>query len=136
MIARMMQRDAGLSDDELDVLIEKALATRCPRNVYDQAWPLVQLYFKPTVVGLEKLPDKPTLFVGNHSLFGVDAMIFLLALHHHQGRFVRPLADKVFFETPLGDALVRHGGVLANPRMCAALMEAGSDLVVFPGGAA
>ena len=132
----LLQNESRLSDQDIDRLTQKALAIEPPVETLERAWPLVERYFLPTVVSIDKIPEEPTLFVGNHALFGIDALIFIVTTYHKTGRFVRPMADKFFFETPLGEFLMKYGLVLANPRLCAKLMDAGEDILVFPGGAA
>jgi 1-acyl-sn-glycerol-3-phosphate acyltransferase len=132
----LLQSDTGLSEHDIQRLTEKALSTHVPQDTFARAWHFIGRYFSPVVVGLDKLHDPPTLFVGNHALFGIDAMVFIITTYQKTGRFIRPMADKFFFETPAGEFLMKYGLVLANPRLCAALMDAGEDILVFPGGAA
>ena len=41
---------------------------------------LARAWFKPKFIGLENLPDKPALFIGNHAFMAVDAALFHLYL--------------------------------------------------------
>jgi 1-acyl-sn-glycerol-3-phosphate acyltransferase len=51
-------------------------------------------------------------------------------------RFTRGLGDKFLFANPkVGDFILRRGAVMGHPEVCTALMQAGADLMVFPGGA-
>ena len=62
-------------------------------------------------------------------------MILMPTVYHETGRFLRALADNAWFQTNTGkDGKQRHGP--GPPAVCGALMEAGQDLLVFPGGAA
>jgi 1-acyl-sn-glycerol-3-phosphate acyltransferase len=117
--------------------IEQALATRAPAGLELEArYKMVQLLFKPVVLGLDNIPQQPCLFVGNHSLFALDAMVLTPILQQRLGRFLRPLADRILWSTaPLGSRVIRQGAVLGHPAVCSALMENGEDLLVFPGGA-
>ena len=131
-----LQQENTMTDARIDAITRHALAVDIPDGVFARAWPLINWYFSPTVSGLDKLTDKPTLFVGNHALFGFDAWVIQLSLHHHTGRFLRGLADRLFYESPIGNVMTPYGMVLAHPKTCAALMQAGADLLVFPGGSA
>ncbi|MGZ3419754.1 MAG: lysophospholipid acyltransferase family protein [Polyangiales bacterium] len=93
---------------------------------------------RPLFFGLERVPaDRPLLFVGNHTLFGVLDVPFLFAkLWEEHGIFLRALGDHVHFSVPIwGDLLKRFGVVDGTRENCAALMEAGETILVFPGGA-
>jgi 1-acyl-sn-glycerol-3-phosphate acyltransferase len=117
--------------------IECALATQAPGGLELAArYRMIQLLFKPVVVGMDNIPQQPCLFVGNHSLFALDAMVLTPILQQRLGRFLRPLADRIFWEAaPVGSLATRQGAVLGHPEVCSALMENGEDLLVFPGGA-
>ncbi len=97
---------------------------------------LIKSYFKPTLVGLENIPDEPTLFVGNHAMFAMDGLILMPTIYQATGRFPRGMGDNILFQTGVGERLASQGLVLAHPDVCSALMDAGQDLMVFPGGAA
>ncbi|MDX1735247.1 MAG: lysophospholipid acyltransferase family protein [Halioglobus sp.] len=129
--------DADFSAEEIRELIDIFLAVEGPdvRSLKRQ-YAVVKPYFSPTVVGLDNIPDEPTLFIGNHSMFALDAMILLPTVYHETGRFLRPMADNIWFDRMPGRKAAAGGMVLAHPDVCGALMEAGHDLLVFPGGAA
>jgi 1-acyl-sn-glycerol-3-phosphate acyltransferase len=125
------------SPDALARHIKKALATPEPDN-----WEMTLFYqavkrlFRPQLVGADNIPDKPCLFVGNHSLFALDGFIFGPVVYKQLGRFVRGLGDKFLFANErVGDAILARGGLMGHPGVCAAMMEHGHDLLVFPGGA-
>ncbi|MEZ5571079.1 MAG: lysophospholipid acyltransferase family protein [Halioglobus sp.] len=125
------------SEGEIKELIEIFLAVEGPDVAAQKLqYSLIKPYFSPTVVGLENIPEEPTLFIGNHAMFALDALILLPTVYHETGRFLRPMADNIWFHTAAGRKMVRSGVVLAHPDVCGALMEAGQDLLVFPGGAA
>ena len=73
---------------------------------------LARVWFKPRFVGLENLPDKPALFIGNHAFMAIDAALFHLYLYYDHGRYVKGLGDKSLFAN-LYYASVAHamGGV-------------------------
>ena len=70
-----LQKDNTMTEERVDELTRNALAVTTPDALFDKAWHFINWYFSPTVRGLDKLTDKPTLFVGNHALFGFDAWI-------------------------------------------------------------
>ncbi len=117
--------------------IEQALATKAPAGLELAArYRMIQLLFKPVVLGMDSIPQQPCLFVGNHSLFALDAMVLTPILQQRLGRFLRPLGDRILWSTaPVGSLVIRQGAVLGHPEVCSALMENGEDLLVFPGGA-
>lgn len=121
---------------EIDATIEKALAVKeigalGSRRVYK----LIQHYFSPTVVGLENIPDQPTLFVGNHCLLGLDGFVIGPILNYEAKRFVRMMGDNIWLQNEtIGNALINSGMIPGDTRACSAMMEAGEDLLVFPGG--
>jgi 1-acyl-sn-glycerol-3-phosphate acyltransferase len=122
----------------MDLIIEKCRAVDSVGELgSERVYGLVKRYFSPTVVGLENLPDEPTLFVGNHSLLGLDGWILMPTLYYEAGRFVRAMGDNAWLAFgAVGELLIRNGMILGHPKACAAMMEDGHDLLVFPGGAA
>jgi uncharacterized protein (DUF952 family) len=92
----------------------------------------------PVLTGLERIPaERPLLFVGNHTLFGVlDSPILISELYRLAGIVLRPLGDDLHFKVPgWAWASRRIGAVPASPETCARLMRAGETILVFPGGA-
>lgn len=127
-----------LSDKEaLNRHIETALSVEMPRGPDLQIiYRIVKGLFKPVVVGAERIPDRPCLFVGNHSLFALDGWVIGPIFIKELGRFPRGLGDKFLFTIDrVANQILRMGGVMGHPEVCSALMEAGQDLMVFPGGA-
>ncbi len=97
-----------------------------------------RFWFYPEFLGLWELDlQRPALFVGNHTLFGMtDAPLMINHLHTQYGVALRGLGDRGHFKVPYwGDLLVRHGMVLGSPEVCSTLMKAGQHVLVFPGGA-
>ncbi|KGE02908.1 lysophospholipid acyltransferase family protein [Pseudohaliea rubra] len=117
--------------------VERALSVR-PAGGWELAlaYRCMQQWFSPIVVGAERLPEEPCLFVGNHGLFAVDGLVVLPLMLHDYGRFLRPMGDKFLFTAPrLADFLVSRGATMGHPEVCSALMAARQDILVFPGGA-
>ena len=126
--------------DEKEALerhIELALETPEPTGLQlEIAYRAIKTLFNPVVVGEENLPDKPCLFVGNHSLFALDGWVLGPVFLRELGRFPRGMGDRFLFANQkVGDMILRSGGVMGHPEVCAALMQAGQDVLVFPGGA-
>lgn len=95
-------------------------------------------YFAPEYLHFERADRRrPTLFVGNHSLYGVlDVLLFADGLHRERGIVLRSLADRNHFKVPVWrDFVVQTGAVLGSRANCAALMRRGAHILVFPGGA-
>jgi 1-acyl-sn-glycerol-3-phosphate acyltransferase len=95
-------------------------------------------YFSPQYLHLDRAEAKrPTLFVGNHSVFGVlDVLLFADALYRERGISLRMLADRNHFKIPVWqNFVVQTGAVLGSRANCAALMRRGAHVLVFPGGA-
>ena len=123
--------DAGLAQH-----IERALAVHPPADTLDAVtYGIIRRLFKPTLVNTDNIPDEPCLFIGNHSLFALDGAIIAPTMLHQQGRFLRPLGDKFLWTSASEELLLKRGAVIGHPDVCAALMEQGEDLLVFPGGA-
>lgn len=99
---------------------------------------LWQAYFSPVFVGMDRLDtQKPALWVGNHTLYGLlDVPLLGAHLHDQYGITLRSLGDRGHFSIPVWrDVLVKSGMVLGTPENCAALMKRGAHVLVFPGGA-
>lgn len=95
-------------------------------------------WFYPEFLGLWELDlQRPALFVGNHTLFGLtDAPLMVEHLYSQYGVLLRGLGDRGHFQVPLWrDFLISRGMVLGTPEVCSALMSAGQHVLVFPGGA-
>ena len=138
MTAFTDKENQPLSDAEaLAVHIQSALAAEPPTGLeFDLTYRLVKRLFKPTVMGVENIPDKPCLFIGNHSLFALDGMVLQPIMLKDYGRFLRPMGDKFLFTNPaVASFLIKRGATMGHPDVCGALMDAGEDILVFPGGA-
>jgi 1-acyl-sn-glycerol-3-phosphate acyltransferase len=128
---------ALFSEEEIAGLIATFMAIEGPNEkTYGRLHTFIQHYFAPSIVGLDNIPDEPTLFIGNHAMFGLDGLILMPTIYHETGRFLRAMADNAWFQTSAGAKMAANGMVLGHPDVCSALMEAGQDLLVFPGGAA
>jgi 1-acyl-sn-glycerol-3-phosphate acyltransferase len=91
----------------------------------------------PVFHGLEGIPrDRPVLFVGNHTVWGVlDVPVMAMALQRKCGITTRFLGDHLHYAVPLWrDLLTRLGVVDGTRENCCALMCSGESVLVFPGG--
>jgi 1-acyl-sn-glycerol-3-phosphate acyltransferase len=93
---------------------------------------------RPVFHGFENLPEeRPLLFVGNHTIYGILDVPFLYAeLYRRAGILLRGLGDHMHFQVPgWRDMISRYGVVHGTRANCARLMEQGECVLVFPGGA-
>ena len=98
---------------------------------------LPRWYFKPLIFGLDNVDtSRPHLYVGNHTIYGVmDAPLYAVALYRETGVYVRGLGDRFHFKVPgWRHFLEKFGVVEGSPENCARLMDAGENILVFPGG--
>ena len=94
-------------------------------------------YFAPEYLHLERVdPRRPTLFVGNHLLYGVlDVAVRGRAVPRTRRR-ARLARRPQSLQAPLWrDFVEQTGAVLGTRAHCAALMRSGEHILVFPGGA-
>lgn len=95
---------------------------------------------KPYIEGLDHIPsDGRVLFVGNHTLGGVDVPLITYVAGSHLGRQLYGLVHKQLggFSQKnglLADLSAASGAVLGTPENASQLMEAGEAILVFPGG--
>jgi 1-acyl-sn-glycerol-3-phosphate acyltransferase len=126
-----------LDADGLTEHIASALAISEPSGLeLEMTYRIVRRMFKPVISGGERIPDKPCLFVGNHSLFALDGAVIGPVMLKEYGRWVRGLGDKFLFSNAsVADFVMKRGAVIGHPEVCTAMMENQRDLLVFPGGA-
>lgn len=95
-------------------------------------------YFRPEFFGIDDVDvSRPAMYVSNHAVLGVlDVYPFAIELYLRKGVILRALADRNHFKIPFWRDLLMHriGVVEASRENCAAIMERGENLVVFPGG--
>ena len=97
----------------------------------------LRAYHRPRFFGLEHIDAKrPSLLVGNHTIYGVVDIPHLgAAIYHQRGVMVRGLGDRIHFAIPgWGDLLRKFGAVVGTRENCARLMAGGQHVLVFPGG--
>ncbi len=114
---------------------------RPPQKQLERAMALLEPWRKlvaPKFLGMDLLPtERPLLFVGNHTLYGVlDIGLLWRELLLKHDIFLRGLADHAHFKIPFWrDLMAVWGAVDGTRENCAALMAAGETILVFPGGA-
>ncbi len=97
----------------------------------------LRFYFRPQYFGIDDVDgSKPAMFVTNHTIYGLtDGFLFGVELYKQRGIFLRALVDNMHFEIPMWrDLIAKIGFVKAHRDNCSALMQAGENVLVFPGG--
>ncbi|WP_026306040.1 lysophospholipid acyltransferase family protein [Smaragdicoccus niigatensis] len=91
---------------------------------------------KPKLYGIENVPERGALLVGNHTLWGVFDLALLGPEFIDRKIVVRGLADHFHFKVPLHrDAITAMGAVPGTRDNVRELMRRGDNILVFPGGA-
>jgi len=108
------------------------------RHVVDLLRPIVKMYHRSELRGLEHIPPGRCLLVGNHSggLATPDFAIFAVDYYGHFG-YDRPLyvlGHDSLFRGPAAELLPHLGIIRANPANAAAALAADAAVLVFPGG--
>lgn len=94
-------------------------------------------WFDPTIFGLDKIsPDKPALYVCNHTIFGLTDGIFLGAeALLKRDVFIHALTDNMHMQVPVWRDIVGDLGMVpASREACRVLMKNREHIMVFPGG--
>jgi 1-acyl-sn-glycerol-3-phosphate acyltransferase len=95
----------------------------------------VRQLIKPKFYGIENVPERGALMVGNHTLYGVLDLLLLYAELCDRGIVPRALADHAHFRVPGVRQLMTVSGAVPGTRAnTRALMERGDLILVFPGG--
>jgi 1-acyl-sn-glycerol-3-phosphate acyltransferase len=110
--------------------------SRAVDSLQEGLGPLVDLY-RPYVDGLQTLPkDGRFLLVGNHTQFGMEAILIPHFVRRAIGTRVRPLADRGMgrMRGAAGDLFAAYGAVVGAPETANELMRHDESILVFPGG--
>ncbi|HXH20251.1 MAG TPA: lysophospholipid acyltransferase family protein [Chitinophagales bacterium] len=94
-------------------------------------------YFTPEFLRFDIIePDKPALYIANHTIYGItDWTLFIAEVYHRKNIFIRTLSDNMHYTIPVWRELVEYFGMIRGTRdNCSALMKAGQHILVYPGG--
>ncbi len=93
-------------------------------------------YHRHQVIGMEHIPrEGSALVVVNHSLATYDIALLNAAIFAERGRFMRSLADHLFYRVPYLAQLVEAiGAKEGNRHNARQLLEEGEMVCVAPGG--
>lgn len=96
-------------------------------------------YFRPSVHGIENVPEGRVLLVPNHSgqlPFDGVLVALVMMLYGQPPRAVRAMVERAFPSIPfVNELLTRGGAVLGDPVNCKNLLEDEQLILVFPEGA-
>ncbi|MGP0050496.1 MAG: 1-acyl-sn-glycerol-3-phosphate acyltransferase [Solirubrobacteraceae bacterium] len=109
---------------------------RAQKPVWDL---LCKYYFRLEMSGWQRLPDEPSLLIGNHSggSLTIDAWTFVYAWWRRFGseRVLHGTAHDVLMAAPgLGDYFRQVGVIPASRQGVSAALSSGCDVVIWPGG--
>ena len=96
-----------------------------------------RLWHRPWMTGLDNIdPKRPTLFVGNHTIYGMlDVPLLGYEVYQRKGVYIRGLADRMHYKIPIWRDIFKWiGSVVGTRENCSALMDSGAHIMVFPGG--
>ena len=100
---------------------------------------ITRIWFRYRIDGLERIPRRPVLLVGNHSGIGIaDVLCLFGAWREAFGLVRRPVGmmHEMFVDAPIIGFFARAiGAVRADPRAAREAFACGRDVVAFPGGA-
>ena len=99
--------------------------------------PIAEKWFRVEVRGIENIPaEGGALIVSNHSgTVPVDALMTMVTVHDHTGRFLRALGADLVFRMPLVGELARRGGAtLACNEDAERMLSSGELVGVWPEG--
>ena len=89
----------------------------------------------PKAYGIDNVPKRGALLVGNHTVLGVLDLPLICAELWERGRIVRALGDHAQFKVPGWRNMLKSLGVVEGTRAnCAELMQRSELILVFPGG--
>jgi 1-acyl-sn-glycerol-3-phosphate acyltransferase len=108
-----------------------------PAKTMGRLLALHRLWHRPWMTGLENIdPQRPTLFVGNHTIYGMlDVPLLGYEVYQRKGVYIRGLADRMHYKIPVWRDIFKWiGSVVGTRENCSALMDSGAHIMVFPGG--
>ncbi len=140
--ARLAGRLAGRAARSLSSRLTADLDDRDPDYIRENlplSWLAASLWYRAEVRNLANVPERgPVLMVGNHTggNMSPETIIFTLAFSTFFGveRRYHQLAHNLVLASPLGPFLRHFGTVAASHDNAKRALEAGSAVLVFPGG--
>ena len=108
-----------------------------PAKTMGRLLTMQRLWHRPWMTGLENIdPKRPTLFVGNHTIYGMlDVPLLAYEVYQRKGVYIRGLADRMHYKIPVWREVFKWiGSVVGSRENCSALMQSGAHILVFPGG--
>jgi len=92
---------------------------------------------QPKVAGIERIPQRPVMFVGNHTRYAFLDLPFMMSeLWTRRRIIVRGLGDHTHYAIPVWRDLLTMAGMVRGTREnVRALMRDRQNILVFPGGA-
>ncbi|MEA2167706.1 MAG: hypothetical protein QOF76_1006 [Solirubrobacteraceae bacterium] len=128
----------------VEARLERATTVEGPNRtlmkVIGPFWALASdRYFRAEFEGWERLPDRPSLLVSVHAgaALTIDAWVFVYGWYRRFGedRILHGTAHDVLMTAPLlGDYFKASGVIPASRKGVTAALEAGHDVIVWPGG--
>lgn len=103
----------------------------------ERATALGRAYFQPQFFGMENVDkEKPAMYVTNHNVLGVlDGTLWAAQMYMEKGIFTRSLVDDMHYMMPgWRDLASKVGFVRGSRENCAAMMQNGEHIMVYPGG--
>lgn len=99
-------------------------------------WGLRSAWHRAELIGAERLPAQgAAVLVSNHGRLDFDVFILLRLILRQRGRFVRALADRMWFGLPFFRGVVPRIGAVEGTRANArARLDAGDLVLTYPGG--
>ncbi|MGD9621255.1 MAG: lysophospholipid acyltransferase family protein [Mycolicibacterium sp.] len=95
----------------------------------------IRKVINPKVYGIENVPDRRALLVGNHTVMGMLDSPLMCAELWERGIVVRSLGDHAHFKIPIWRDILAGCGVVDGTRaITAELMRRGEVVLVYPGG--
>lgn len=108
------------------------------RHVVDLLRPVVKVYHRSEVRGLERIPTGRALLVGNHSggLMTPDFAVFAVDYYERfgYGKPLYVLGHDSMFHGPAAEILPHLGIIQASPENAAAALATDTAVLVYPGG--
>lgn len=90
----------------------------------------------PLTLGIDNLPeasDRPLLFIGNHTQFGMYDLPLLMMEMYSRGYQLTGLAHEGHWSSPMGPFFEQFGAIKASPMAAFRALRRGNNVLLFPG---